>query len=198
MDVSMTSQSLLEYRVLIAEDQPIEQKLLVAALGPAGCTAKLAGNGEEALSYLEATDFDLIIMDSQMPVLSGPEAIKVIRRRLDWKRRSPILLLTEDMGAAEQDEALAQADASLTKPLDIARFISAAAGLAWAGRTLRYSSAASRAILNQPGARTEIHAPHWRAPASRLYSLPEGSLPPLCCGLARQSGDKGTLAESKC
>jgi CheY-like chemotaxis protein len=153
----MTSHSLPEYRVLIAEDHPIEQKLLLAALGPAGYTMKLAGNGERALTYLEAEDFDLIIMDSHMPILSGIEAIEAIRGRTDWKRSNPILLMVEDMGSPRQNEALAKADVCVTKPLDIALFLSAAARLARAGRALRHSCAGGGAILKLPGSGKKDH-----------------------------------------
>jgi CheY-like chemotaxis protein len=153
----MISDSLPEYRVLIAEDHPIEQKLLLAVLGPAGYTMKLAGNGERALSYLEAEDFDLIVMDSHMPILSGIEAIRAIRGRIDWKRSNPILLMIEDMGISQQTEALAKADVCVTKPLDIALFLSAAARLARAGRTLRHSSTGGGAILKSPGSGKKDH-----------------------------------------
>jgi CheY-like chemotaxis protein len=133
----MTTSHTGEFHILIAEDHPIEQRLLLAALAPAGYIAKLAGNGQQALNYLETADFDLIIMDSHMPVLSGAEVIEAIRGRLDWKRHIPILLLTEDAGGVRQDQALARANASLTKPLDIARFISTATELAKTGRELR-------------------------------------------------------------
>jgi CheY-like chemotaxis protein len=153
----MTSRNLLEYRVLIAEDHPIEQKLLLAALGSAGYTTKLAGNGAEALSYLETADFDLVIIDSDMPILPGPEAIRAIRARPDWKRFSPILLLIEDSGIPQQKEALGKADACLTKPLDIALFLSAAARLAKAGYALRGASTGGGAVLKQPGSGKNSH-----------------------------------------
>jgi CheY-like chemotaxis protein len=137
MDIVMTNHNELGYRVLIAEDHPIEQKLLRAVLAPAGYVMELAGNGKQALSYLETADFDLIIMDSHMPILSGAETIKAIRSRPDWKRHIPILLMTEDVGNVRQDQALAITNASLAKPLDIARFISIATELAKTGRELR-------------------------------------------------------------
>ena len=82
------------YTVLVAEDHQINLDLILAVLDAAGCETELAASGQQALAKLDKADFDLIIMDSQMPVVNGLEATKSIRSRPDWKSRIPILSLT--------------------------------------------------------------------------------------------------------
>jgi PAS domain S-box-containing protein len=125
------------YRVLVAEDNPINLKLAVALLQAAGCEAHCAQNGRQALAELDIADFDLIIMDSRMPVMTGLEAIAIIRSRSDWKRFIPILSLTAHaMKGAEEYHTSAGADLYMSKPLRSDRFIGAVNHLAKQGREL--------------------------------------------------------------
>jgi PAS domain S-box-containing protein len=125
------------YRVLVAEDNPINLKLVVALLQAAGCAVHCTQNGRQALAELELADFDLIIMDSQMPVMTGIEAIEVIRSRSDWKRFIPILSLTAHaMRGAEEYHTSAGADLYMSKPLRSDSFIGAVNRLAKQGREL--------------------------------------------------------------
>ncbi len=126
------------YTVLVAEDHPINLKLAMALLQAAGCEGHSAENGQQVLAKLEKGEFDLIIMDSQMPVMTGIDAMKAIRGRSDWKREVPILSLTADaMKGAEEFHALAGADAYMSKPLRSDAFIEAVKRLAARGRALR-------------------------------------------------------------
>ncbi len=126
------------YQVLVAEDHPINLKLAVALLQAAGCETHSAENGQQVLVKLEKADYDLIVMDSQMPVMTGVEAMKIIRRRSDWKSRIPILSLTADaMKGAEHYHAMAGADMYMSKPLKSDCFIDAVKRLAERGRNLR-------------------------------------------------------------
>jgi PAS domain S-box-containing protein len=130
------------YRVLVAEDHPINLKLVVALLEAAGCEARSAQNGEEALAALDKSDFDLIIMDSQMPILTGVEAITMIRHRSDWKQRIPIMSLTAHaMRGAEEYHTSAGADIYMSKPIRSDCFIGAVKKLAKQGRDLRVRNA---------------------------------------------------------
>ncbi|MBT3070663.1 response regulator [Rhodomicrobium sp. Az07] len=126
------------YDVLVAEDHPINLKLALALLQAAGCETHSAENGQQVLLKLEKRDYDLIIMDSQMPIMNGVEAIRIIRHRLDWKRDIPILSLTADaMKGAEAYHASAGADGYMAKPLKSDCFISTVKRLAERGRDLR-------------------------------------------------------------
>lgn len=126
------------YNVLVAEDHPINLKLVLAILQVAGWQTQFAEDGREALAKLDESDFDLIIMDSQMPVMTGVEAIKTIRSRGDWKRLTPILSLTADaMKGTEEYYTEAGADAYISKPLKVERFMATLRELAQRGRDLR-------------------------------------------------------------
>jgi two-component system, sensor histidine kinase len=130
------------YRVLIAEDHPINLKLVLALLEAAGCQTESVRDGRQALAKLDRSDFDLIIMDSQMPVMNGLEAITVIRSRRDWKRHVPILSLTADaMKGADEYHTSAGANLYMSKPLRSDCFIGAVKHLAEQGRDLRRKNA---------------------------------------------------------
>ena len=138
------------YDVLVAEDHPINLKLALALLHAAGCETRSAENGQQALVELEKADYDLIIMDSLMPVMTGVEAMKMIRRRPDWKCHIPILSLTADaMKGADEYHAMAGADMYMSKPLRSDCFIGAVKRLAERGRDLREKNAASGAPDNE-------------------------------------------------
>lgn len=137
-ETSTCAVSAFRYDVLVAEDHPINLKLVVVLLQAAGCGFKCAANGAEALAEFEKADFDLIVMDSQMPVMTGIEAIETIRMRDDWKRLIPILSLTAHaMKGAEEYHTAAGADLYMSKPLQSDCFIGAVKSLAQRGRDLR-------------------------------------------------------------
>ena len=111
-----------EARILVAEDNKINQVLLVDVLGRAGFSAFGANNGEEAIQSAERGGFDVILMDVQMPVLGGIEAIRRIRSSEGPNAHVPIIALTAHTGAAVRRECLeAGAMIVLHKPVDLAR-----------------------------------------------------------------------------
>uniref|UniRef100_UPI00313EF485 response regulator n=1 Tax=Hydrogenophaga sp. OTU3427 TaxID=3043856 RepID=UPI00313EF485 len=69
----------MQGRVLLVEDQPVNQKLAMAVLARIGLSAVLATNGQEALACLREQTFDLVLMDCQMPVMDGYEATARLR-----------------------------------------------------------------------------------------------------------------------
>ncbi len=74
------------YHLLIAEDNPVNQKLALSFIGKLGHSAELAGNGVEALARLKTARYDVILMDLQMPEMGGIEAVQAIRQA---ERRQP-------------------------------------------------------------------------------------------------------------
>lgn len=103
--------------VLVAEDNPVNQRVIRGLLTHAGFEVVLAQDGEEALSALESGQrFDLAIIDMHMPELSGPEVIQ--RWRYIETGHLPIIILTADAREdAQQAGRDAGADAFLTKPV---------------------------------------------------------------------------------
>ena len=129
--------------ILIADDNPLMQELVSTILKGAGYETELAENGQIALAKLEKADFDLIVMDNDMPVMTGVEAIRVIRSREDGKRFIPILALTADVtGGSRETCASAGANVHMAKPFKVNRLLAAVTTLARYGRDMRLNGAA--------------------------------------------------------
>lgn len=134
------------FDVLVAEDHPYNQVLMSEILDSIGCRVSMAENGKDALEQLDAHDFDLIIMDNRMPVMTGIEAIAKIRARTDWKMQIPIITLTANaMRGAEKEHKALGVNEFITKPLDVGRVIESVMRLAEIGRKIR--EAAPSAVL---------------------------------------------------
>lgn len=105
-------------RILVAEDNTTNQKVIRKILESAGYNTVLVPNGERALDALEHEDFDLAIVDMHMPVMGGLETIKVYR--FSKPRHSlPFLVLTANATTEAREECKAVgANAFLTKPID--------------------------------------------------------------------------------
>lgn len=105
-------------RMLVAEDNPIGQQLMVRLLGAAGHLVEVANNGEEAVAAVQQGGFDLVLMDIQMPVLDGVGATRRIRALPAPQCNIPILALTADaLAGAEQRYLAAGMDGYLAKPI---------------------------------------------------------------------------------
>ena len=110
--------------LLLVEDNPINQRLAVALLEKQKHRVDIAVHGQEALEMLETTDFDLILMDVQMPVLDGLEATRQWRKREQalQRPRLPIVAMTANAMAGDRDACLnAGMDGYISKPINIVR-----------------------------------------------------------------------------
>ena len=80
--------------ILVVEDNPINQVIVEDILEPTGASVSHANNGKEAIEFIATQDFDLILMDIQMPVMDGTEAIQILRAD---GQRLPIIALTANV-----------------------------------------------------------------------------------------------------
>jgi PAS domain S-box-containing protein len=104
-------------RILVADDVEANRKLIQLLLGSAGAELEAAANGQEAYEMALAQDFDVVIMDMQMPVMDGFTAVGKLRAEGYTK---PILALTADaMKGSEERCRAAGCTGFLTKPIDL-------------------------------------------------------------------------------
>ena len=94
-------------RVLLAEDQPVNQKLARKMLEQLGSRVTLAGNGREAVRRVKTDEYDLIFMDCQMPEMDGYEAVGLIRRLSPPKKNIPIIAMTAHVLEGDRNRCLA-------------------------------------------------------------------------------------------
>jgi CheY-like chemotaxis protein len=109
-------------RILLAEDNLVNQKVALRFLEKLDFKVDVVGDGQAALAAWQSGDFDLILMDCQMPRMDGYEATQEIRKLEAGKRHIPIVALTAHaMKGAEEKCRAAGMDAYLAKPLDRAK-----------------------------------------------------------------------------
>ena len=107
-------------RVLLAEDNPVNQKVAVRMLEKLGYDAVVANNGVEALRRLEEADFDVVLMDIMMPEMDGIETTRQIVERYSADRRPRVIALTANAMRGDRDRCLAAGmDDYLAKPLRV-------------------------------------------------------------------------------
>jgi two-component system sensor histidine kinase/response regulator len=106
-------------KVLLAEDNKVNQTLAVALLSKRGHDVTVAATGQEALDLLEEGGFDLVLMDVQMPELDGIEATRIIRAEEPPTRHLPIIAMTAHAMAGDRERCLeAGMDDYVSKPID--------------------------------------------------------------------------------
>jgi CheY-like chemotaxis protein len=110
-----------QMHILLAEDNIINQKVALHILGKAGYKVQAVGDGKQVLESLALGDYDLILMDIQMPVMDGYEATRAIRGARAAYSRIPIIALTANAIKGDDVKCLqAGMDDYLTKPIDAA------------------------------------------------------------------------------
>lgn len=143
-------------RVLVAEDHPLSQEIILEMLDDMGCIADIASDGLEAIECALAHDYDLMIMDMQMPKMDGLAATRVIRT-LPGHRYKPIIAMTANAFVEDRQRCLeAGMNDHISKPVTPAKL--AATLSKWLpdlvvprDDTMRCESELSRALLQIPG-----------------------------------------------
>jgi len=131
----------LPLRVLLVEDNLVNQKVALRFLERLGYNADLANNGVEGLAAAEANEYDLVLMDVQMPEMDGFTASREIRRRLGANHQPKIIALTANALQGDREDCIAAGmDDYITKPVKLHEL----------GEVIR------RQFLNTPGNAVEV------------------------------------------
>mgnify|MGYP000899868575 CR=1 FL=1 len=163
-------------RILIAEDNLVNQEMARAVLETLGCQAEVAANGQEAVEAVTRTRYDLILMDCQMPVLDGFAATAAIRHweQAEGRSRLPIVALTANVIKGFREECLvAGMDDYLSKPFEQEQLIAVLERWLPAGERPVPTPAAPSPPISPPPAGAEVVAP--AEPAFPVASDPTSS-----------------------
>jgi CheY-like chemotaxis protein len=118
--IAVEQPDLPNLRVLLAEDNAVNQKLAVRLLERMGVVPAVVGNGLEAVAAAESGDFDLILMDVQMPEMDGLDATRQICARMPRERRPQIVAMTANAMQGDRELCLqAGMDDYLSKPIRV-------------------------------------------------------------------------------
>jgi len=118
----------LKLRVLVAEDNTVNQQFIKMLLTKLGHIVDVVANGAEAVEAVKTVPYDLVLMDIQMPEMDGPTATKIIRHFKGAIAQIPIIALTANAMLGQRDEYLAAGmDDYVTKPIDRSRLLAAMA-----------------------------------------------------------------------
>ena len=110
-------------RILVAEDNAVNQKIAMAILGKLGYQPDLAANGKEVLDMISHEQYDLILMDIQMPEMDGLEATRMIRLCLDIQ--PVIIAMTANAMQGDRDDCIQSGmDDYISKPVELDELIS--------------------------------------------------------------------------
>ncbi len=108
----------LRGRILIAEDNPVNQRVTRLQVKQFGFAADIVDNGEEALAALEQSEYALVLMDCHMPGMDGYAATRELRRREGGARRIPVIALTANAYASDREACLESGmDDYISKPV---------------------------------------------------------------------------------
>lgn len=121
MNESSDGASAKVLKVLVAEDNSINQRLLMGMLKVLGHTSVVVGDGDKALKCLAQLQFDVVLMDVMMPVMDGLEALASIRAQEQTTgKHMPVVMVTAHSDPLEREKFnAAGADGYVAKPIDL-------------------------------------------------------------------------------
>ncbi|MEO5347118.1 MAG: response regulator [Magnetococcus sp. YQC-9] len=177
-------------RVLLVEDNDMNQELATELLTEAGFEVVLAGNGREALDRLAMDDrFDGVLMDCQMPVMDGYSATRAIRDNPAWERL-PVIAMTANAMVGDRDKVLvAGMNDHIAKPLDVDEMFITLAKWIVPAHPVTEKIGVSQV---EP---EKLSAPGSSATSQRSVSLDEDGIPRGVAGLDVETGLKRVVGK---
>ena len=163
-------------RILLAEDNTVNQRVALGMLGRLGYRADVAANGMEVLKALELSTYDLLLMDVQMPEMDGLEAARHIRQNVPRERRPRIVAMTANAMRGDRERCLeAGMDDYLQKPIradDLVAVLDACVQVTVAESPPTPAVVAAPAVpeAGAPAAPEPAPAP-WRSKTIELHTL---------------------------
>ena len=113
-------------RILLAEDNAVNQKLATRLLAQMGYRADVAANGLEAIDALERQRYDIVLMDVQMPEMDGLEASRQINKQWSRDQRPQIVAMTANAMQGDRELCIAAGmDDYITKPIRVEELVAA-------------------------------------------------------------------------
>ena len=114
------------YRILLVEDNPVNQKVAGALLAKCGYTIDIVGNGYECIMALKQCHYDVVLMDVIMPVMDGESATKIIRREFALEKQPYIIATTANVQKGDREKLLdVGMDDYVSKPIRVGELLNA-------------------------------------------------------------------------
>jgi CheY-like chemotaxis protein len=124
-------------RVLVADDNVVNQRVVVRMLENLGLRADVAANGREVLEMLRLMDYDLVLIDCRMPVMGGREAVAEIRRLEGAGRHTPVISMSGgESGDCSRSCLECGMDDRLNKPVRLESLLGALQTVGFVGKTV--------------------------------------------------------------
>jgi two-component system sensor histidine kinase/response regulator len=166
--------------VLLVEDNVTNRYIASLMLKDLGCQVDVASDGREALARLEQSEYDLVFMDCEMPVMDGFEATGLIRERNDAVARIPIIAVTAQAMQGDRERCIAAGmNDYMTKPVQIRDFRAALERWLPTQRVLRRRAAEEADASGQATAADEALPPLDPNVVGQLRDLAQASDPTL-------------------
>jgi len=138
----------LEGEILLAEDNDINQQLICYFITKMGAKVTVVNNGREAVNKAMANNYDLIFMDMQMPIMSGLDAIKILRKN-NYKK--PIITLTANATSDDESQCLAAGcNDFITKPIDREKLYRVTSNYLPKSQTTNSANESRHTLANKP------------------------------------------------
>ena len=119
-----------QYRIVVADDSTTNRQVIGKILERGGHAVTLVEDGEDALDALESAQFDLVILDRNMPCMGGVETLRAIRLMNLGQGKLPVIILSADVTAETREDCMnAGADSFLPKPVEAIRLLDTVAEL---------------------------------------------------------------------